>query len=980
MANNNDSTTRFRADISELKAAFQEAQRSIRLANSEFQAATAGMDDWSSTADGLSAKIRQLNTVLDSEKDKLANLERQYELTVQQQGENSRGAQELLIRLNNQRAAVRNVESQIDRYTQRLNELNDESDDTSDSSDDISNSLDDVTNSAKKAEKEIGSFGKALGGALKKGLLAVGAAAAGAVTGFLASGEASQEFMEDMGKLEAGFTSSGHSAETAKKSYQGMVGILGETDQSVEAVNHLAKLTQNEEELAKWTDIAAGIYGTFGDSLPIEGLTEAANETAKVGQVTGPLADALNWAGISEDEFNEKLAACADEQERSTLITETLSKTYEDAANTYKETNGALIEARQATSDMNAAMADMGRIAMPITTALKQGFTSLISSMLPGLKEVGEGITGLMDGTTGAADKLQNGLQSVFDGLLGKITSVLPQILQIGLQIITSLIQGIIGALPQVVNTLIGIIPQITQAILSLLPQLVSVGAELIQSILIGLGQMIPEILIQIVDIVPQIVTALVNAIPNLINGAVQFWMAIIDALPEVIQALLTALPQVIDTIINGLVTGIPLLIQGALQLLNAIVDAIPKIIPLIIDALPQVINSLVNGLVIAVPQLINGAITLLMAIVDAIPEILPPLIQAMPQIIITVRQALIENFPVILKAAVQMLWALIKAIPQVVAGLYKSIPSIISAILQALSTLPTQLFELFTSAWNGIKSIFVPAANWFKDKFQAAWNFVKQIWQQPKKFFDDLWKYIKTIFSVVGTWFKEQFDAAWSNVKSAFEPAKNFFSTVWSDITNVFSNVVGWFKDKFQSAYDAIKNVFSGIGDFFGGLWDTIKNKFTDLGTKLGDAIGGAVKSGINGILGFIEDTINNALSMINNALSLINKIPGVEISKFDMLELPRLAKGGIINKATTAVIGEDGREAVVPLENNTGWLDAIAAKLANKLGAFDLNVSGQTNPSIVNNFYQTNNSPKALSRLEIYRQSKNLLAMKGV
>lgn len=940
MAKGNESTTKFKADISELKAAFQEAQRQVRLANSEFKAATAGMDKWSDSADGLSAKIKQLNSVLDAEKAKLANLEDQYRLVAKEQGENSKGAQELAIKINNQKAVVGDVEKQIKKYNSALDDINNESKDADKASDQLAKGIDDVADSAQKAEKETGSFGKALGGALKKGLLAVGAAAAGAVTGFLASGEASQEFMEDMGKLEAGFTSSGHSAETAKKSYQGMVGILGETDQSVEAVNHLAKLTQNEEELAKWTDIAAGVYGTFGDSLPIEGLTEAANETAKVGQVTGPLADALNWAGISEDEFNEKLKACADEQERSTLITETLSKTYEDAANTYKKTNGALIEARQATSDMNAAMADMGRIAMPITTALKQGFTSLISSMLPGLKEVGEGITGLMDGTTGAADKLQNGLQSVFDGLLGKITAMLPKVLQIGLQIITSLIQGIIGALPQVVNTLIGIIPQITQAILSLLPQLVSVGAELIQSILIGLGQMIPEILIQIIDIVPQIVTALVNAIPSLIQGAIQFFMAIVDALPEVIQALLTALPQVIDTIINGLVTGIPLLIQGALQLLNAIVDAIPKIIPLIIDALPQIINSLVNGLVTAVPQLINGAITLLMAIVDAIPEILPPLIQAIPQIIMTVQQALIENFPVILKAAVQMLWALIKAIPQVIAGLCESIPSIISAILQALSTLPAQLFELFTSAWNGIKSIFTPAANWFKDKFQAAW----------------------------------------SNVKSAFETAKNFFSTVWSDITNVFSDVVGWFKDKFQSAYDAIKNVFSGIGDFFGGLWDTIKNKFTDLGTKLGDAIGGAVKSGINGILGFIEDTINKALSMINRALSLINKIPGVEISKFDMLELPRLAKGGIINKATTAVIGEDGREAVVPLENNTGWLDAIAAKLANKLGAFDLNVSGQTNPSIVNNFYQTNNSPKALSRLEIYRQSKNLLAMKGV
>ena len=88
--------------------------------------------------------------------------------------------------------------------------------------------------------------------------------------------------------------------------------------------------------MSEWTTICEGVYATFGASLPIEGLTEAANETAKVGTVTGTLADALNWAGISEDAFNEKLAACNTEAEREALIRQTLNSAYAEAAAGYE--------------------------------------------------------------------------------------------------------------------------------------------------------------------------------------------------------------------------------------------------------------------------------------------------------------------------------------------------------------------------------------------------------------------------------------------------------------------------------------------------------------------------------------------------------------------------------------------------------------------------------------------------------------------
>lgn len=136
-----EQTTKFKVDISQLKKEFQEAQRHIRLVNSEFKAATAGMDDWSNNADGLGAKISQLNGNLESEKKKLESLQKQYALTVKEQGENSKGAQELTIKINNQEAAVKKIEAAIGNYSSKLNDLTGEYSDSRDAAEKLSDTI-----------------------------------------------------------------------------------------------------------------------------------------------------------------------------------------------------------------------------------------------------------------------------------------------------------------------------------------------------------------------------------------------------------------------------------------------------------------------------------------------------------------------------------------------------------------------------------------------------------------------------------------------------------------------------------------------------------------------------------------------------------------------------------------------------------------------------------------------------------------------
>lgn len=228
----------------------------------------------------------------------------------------------------------------------------------------------------------------ALGDFAKKGVKAAGAAAAGLTAAFIALDGATEEYRVAQGKLNAGFQAAGFSADVARKSYRNFYAILGDTDTATEASQLLANMAKNEEEVTKWTRIAAGVHGTFGDSLPIEGLVESANETARTGQITGVFADAINWAtkegekfGVTlkadteankkwneavksaasaEDFFNLALQNCSDESARQKLIVDTLSKTYDKAADSYYANNQQVINARRNHATLDEMLAKVG--------------------------------------------------------------------------------------------------------------------------------------------------------------------------------------------------------------------------------------------------------------------------------------------------------------------------------------------------------------------------------------------------------------------------------------------------------------------------------------------------------------------------------------------------------------------------------------------------------------------------------------------
>jgi phage-related protein len=221
------------------------------------------------------------------------------------------------------------------------------------------------------------------------------------------------------------------------------------------------------------------------------------------------------------------------------------------------------------------------------------------------------------------------------------------------------------------------------------------------------------------------------------------------------------------------------------------------------------------------------------------------------------------------------------------------------------------------------------------------------------------IWNNIKLIFGVVKDVLSGNFSDAWEKIKEIFANVGEFFGGVWGNIKDAFANVITFFQSIFKIAWNAVKSVFANVGEFFGGIWETIKEKFSTIGTKVADAIGSAFKTAINAVIATVESAINLIPNAINGAIDLINNLPNVNISPIPTISLPRLAKGGVVRRATAAVVGEDGAEAVMPLERNTSWIDLLAEKLAEKTGG-----------GVVVN--QTNNYSQAHSRYEIYKSQQ--------
>lgn len=254
--------------------------------------------------------------------------------------------------------------------------------------------------------------------------------------------------------------------------------------------------------------------------------------------------------------------------------------------------------------------------------------------------------------------------------------------------------------------------------------------------------------------------------------------------------------------------------------------------------------------------------------------------------------------------------------------SIFGGLKDIVVSVFSGIIDLVSGVLKLL---WDAIVAIFSGIGSWFGEKFQGAWDAIVNIFSNLGSWFGQRWADVTSALANIGAWFTDMFQKAWTGLTNIFSKLGSWFGERWNDVTSALSSVSNWFGEMFTNAYNAVKDAFSSIGDFFSGVWDTVKSIFVNAGQMVGEAVGGAFKSAVNAVLGTIENVVNGFIGMINGVLDVVRNLPGLGwIGSVSTVSLPRLARGGIVDSPTIAMIGEAGKEAVVPLEN-TGFIQTL-------------------------------------------------------
>lgn len=728
MANENDIGGKVSLDTTDFKANIAELNRQIKVIDSGFKAAAAGMDDWGKSEEGLQARIKSLNDITDLQRQKVANLAAQYEKVAAEKGENSKAAQDLLVRINKETESLNKNEAELRSATSALNNLGEESTQSGKDAEQLTNKLDGLTSG-------LAAVGSAGAKAAAAGIAAAGAAAAVAVVGIV-------KFANDSAKAFNSFQAqTGASAEEMEEFKAVASDIyasnLGESMEDVAAAMSEVRRTTGAagEELEGLTSNALLLRDTFG--YEINETTRTANTLIKQFGITGEQAMTLIAQGAQNgadkngdllDTLNEyspqfKSLGFSAEEFTDILIqgAENGAWSIDKVGDAIKEFN---IRAKDGSDSSAQAFQQLGLNADLMTQSFAAGgetaqdaFAQVIDALEAiedpvKRNQVGVALFGTQfedleagailalgnvrsqaDMTADTLQKIQdvkfNDLGSAIEGLKRQVLSGLQPVTDSATNMISGIVTGIrngdwtaVGtAVTEGIGTIVG---QLTES----LPDMAGVASSLIGGLVGALAAAIPEALPGVIDAAVQLVQTLVNVIAE--NGPMLIEAAV-GAVTTLVEGIVTALPQLIDaaiqlivTLVQALIANLPKLIDAAVEIVLALVDGILDLLPELIPAALELIVTLATGLIDALPKLIEKVPEIVKTIVNVIVDNLPLLINAAVKIIVQLAAAIITNLPTIIKAAIEIIGALVKGILGAIPDLISVVPQLFTSLLDA--------------------------------------------------------------------------------------------------------------------------------------------------------------------------------------------------------------------------------------------------------------------------------------------------------
>lgn len=543
--------------------------------------------------------------------------------------------------------------------------------------------------------------------------------------------EATEEYRVMQNKLAGSSDTFGYSVEFASDKYKEFYGYLADDQMSTNAITNLMGLGTTTESLSKLTEGAIAVWTAYGDSIPIEALTESINETAQVGKVTGSLADALNWAGISEDDFNAKLETMTTTQERADYIAQVLNDTYGESKKKYDELSEGIIEANKAELELKDTQAELGKTMEPVNTALTNLKAQALDAILPvviavsnafldllgWLKEhpvVAQILTGVVIALATAFGILATALaiQGLITGVTKAIAFLNTTILANPIMLMVSAIAGLVAGFLYLWN-----------------------NCEAFREFFINLWETIKNAVLVAVEAIVGFFTGLWETISA---GAIAFWDGIVAVFSTVAEWFKT---YVIDPVV-GFFTGMwDAISSGA----RALWDVIVSIFGPVVEWFTKLFTSIYNTLSDIVHNII---------------------------------------------AIVRGLWEVIVAIFSVVGQWFYD--NVIKPVADFFIELWDGISDGAKKLWEGIKGVFKSVAKWFSDTvIEPVKKVFTGLWDGLKNGASKAWDGIKSVFSSVASFFKNIFTKAWTAVKNVFSVGGRIFDGIKDGIVTAFKTIV---------------------------------------------------------------------------------------------------------------------------------------------------------------------------------------------
>lgn len=959
----NVSTAKFTVDISDLKKNIQEANRQIKLTNAEFKAASAGMGNWAKSADGLSAKVKQLQNNLKNQKTILNEYKKQLELIEKQYGKDSKEADEMRVKIYNQEAVVKNTEAALGKYEKELVNVEKETKKASSAYEELDKKIKEQEKVLEETKKEYASVvleqGKNSKAAkeLAKEIDGLSKELETDKKAFDDAGKAADKLAGDFDETSKNAISAGDAAKKAGDGFTIMKGILadlaataikacvdGLKDLAGAAVDAWKAFDEGRDTVIKLTgatgEAADRLMQSYGNVSKVV-LADSSEIGKAIGEVntrwgvsgdrlTNLSTKYLKFSKITEsdvigsiDDTQKALAAYGKGIESVDSFLDVLAATSQATGVGTGTLTSGIISNATAFQEMGLTLEQsvglMGQLE-------KSGVNSetVLNGMRKALKNSAKDGKGMSQALLDLQKKIESnkngtkGLQAAYD-MFGKSGDQIYGAIKNGTLSFRDMSKAMTDTRGTVDKTYDGMLDA-TDKLKLKFQEMKFTLATTFDSFLQENSPMLEEAIDQVGD-------------------------AIISVMPSISSALTEILPYITDFIKNDL----PVLVEN-------LKNELPGIIENIIKKIPDLI------------ELIEKAIPKVMELVDYIMEHKDEIIAAIEAIVAVLTTGKIISAITTIVEAVKSLGIAFEGASGAAATLGTVFSTVFAGILSFLAgaeigkKLGAWLFPEDADIYehySGIKGTFemlrdliVTIGEEIYYKWQDIVAFFKDAWANIKQFGHDAFEGLKSLWIGAAEWFDS----------TVVEPIVGFFSGLWENVTTFA-----------QSAWDGICKIFGDAAGWF---------------TKVFNGVSEAIGKIMNGIVGIVKKPINSIIQMLNKFIDGINTIqipdwvPAVGGKGINIPHIRELEQGGVLKKGQTGFLEGNGAEAVVPLDKNKAWISAVTLDLKRSLASEGLvgangQISTRKSGDTIYNFNQTNNSPKALSRLEIYRQTRNQLAM---